>query len=152
MNKKYVFVLLLVISILLNGCTTAKPQAEYIKPNTVIDAPENVIREFFASINTKELLKINSFLSNQRKLKSMDDFNNIDNVKIISIAEINDDGRKYNYFHGKIVSKSDIKNIKVFNVKFDIKYKNSSKESMIYEFILIREKPDSQWIIRDFGF
>jgi hypothetical protein len=148
---------------ILTGCTTQNPKDKNVQ--ITLSKPKVVIEEFFKYYNQKNLQGINSLTTERsHSLESSWGFDNLEYIKVINIVEDNNQSNKESYIRsgkkGQIIDmekeKSELENIIIFKVDFEVKYKkdgigpsDSGREN--YNYILIRKDKNSPWLINSFG-
>lgn len=158
MNFKYIKIVTLFIITLtiLVGCS-------FNNENTKEYSPEEVIENHFEYYNDKNEEKLLSTLTEWYHEPNMEwDFSNLESIKLLNFEEEQDEKQLNTYLtngRGSIngVSKE---NVKVFKVKYEVKYKVDGKDgggpmdSGIYEqwYFVIRENEKSPWLIDSFGY
>ncbi|MEG0844510.1 MAG: DUF4829 domain-containing protein [Romboutsia sp.] len=169
-NNKKKLLLIIIFSLgLLGGCKIKSEDTnEYIstKINKIIE--ETNIKEL--SAEAEQIIK-NSFLySNQHDLDKVlqcyvdryKDFNfglnNLEYMEMKCLTLITDELRYRQYINNIFLNEQnlEIKEIKIYEVKYDIEYKNDSIEptdsgETTKEYILIKIKDSNNWLIHSIG-
>lgn len=161
-NKKIGLTILCLLMIL-TGCTTQNSKDKNVQ--ITLSKPKIVIEEFYRYYNQKNLQGIN-LLTTERNHSSESSwgFDNLDYIKVINIVEDNNQANKESYIRskkkGQIIDiekeKSELDNIIIFKVNFDVKYKedgigSSDSGRDNYNYILLRKDKNSPWLIDSFG-
>lgn len=148
--KVYISIIIVTL-ILISGCSNEN--------TTKIDSAQTVVENFFDYKNEKNKDKSLTTLTERYNSPNVVwGFENLDSIKIINIEEEMDEQFKNTYLNagrGSINGTLE-NNIKVYKVKYDVKYKEDGigpEDSGIYEkwFFVIRKKENSQWLIDDMG-
>ena len=148
---------------ILTGCKTESPKDKNVQ--TTLSKPKVVIEEFFKYYNQKNLQGINSLTTEKsHSSESSWGFDNLEYIKVINIIEDNNQADKESYIRsrkkGQIIDmekeKSELENIIIFKVDFEVKYikdgigsSDSGRDN--YNYILIRKDSNSPWLIDSFG-
>lgn len=148
--KVYISIIIITLS-LISGCSN--------KNTTKINSAQTVVENFFDYKNEKNKDKLLITLTEHYNSPNVVwGFENLDSIKIINIEEEMDEKFKNAYLNsgrGSINGTLE-NNIKVYKVKYDVKYKEDGigpEDSGIYEkwFFVIRKDENSQWLIDDMG-
>lgn len=133
------FLSILLIVTLMAGCRPSTPENPPID-TTGSAAAEQVVREYFKYWNEKNVTELEKLMTPNRKGITWD-FDNLEYIKLISIAE----------------KKSSDKNRKVFEVAFDVKFKlgvgggNMKDGKTTWDYLLKQDSANSPWLIYDWG-
>lgn len=130
--------IIIVISIFLMGCSNSN---------------QTVIKNHFKYVKEKNLGKILTTLT-ERNSNAYWDFDNLESIKLINIEEEKNEKFKQSYLlygEGKTNGTTE-KNLKVYKVNYEIKYKNDTLQpqtSGIYDwwYLVIRKDENSPWLI-----
>lgn len=151
--KKSIWLIVFILStILVVGCVNKGALSD--------KNPKEIIEYHFRAMNEKNSENYLKTLSerqknNQNKVK----LDSIENVEVISIDEEPDSKFKEGYLNnggGRDTGLTE-DNVKVYKVKFDVKYKegaNTAQDSGtdIQWFYVIKENGSTQWVIDDNGY
>lgn len=150
-----IFIIAIITIISLIGCSKVSNKTI----NTEDDSPKKVIENYFKYKNEKNKDKLLTTLTDKYNSPNVFwGFENLDSTKIISVEEEKDEKLKESYLvngSGR-VNGATKNNIKIYKVKYDVKYKKDGvgpQDSGTYDwwFFLIREDENSQWLIDDMG-
>lgn len=151
--RKCIGLLILIVAIILTvGCSNQ---------NTLKGKSAKEILEYhFKTMNDKNVNEYVKTISERKKNNSGEiNFDYLESIKIINVEEETDSNYKKSYLHNGSgrdygITEDDVK---VYKVKFDVKYKEgaiTSQDSGIDAqwFYAIRKTSDSQWVIDDSGY
>ena len=152
--KKFLTVyisIIIVTLILISGCSNEN--------TTKLDSAQTVVENFFDYKNEKNKDKLLTTLTEHyNSPNAVWGFENLDSIKIINIEEEKDEQFKNTYLNagGGSINGTLENNIKVYKVKYDVKYKEDGigpEDSGIHIkwFFVIRKNKNSQWLIDDMG-
>lgn len=155
MKFKYMKILTLLIITLaiLVGCS-------FNNEKTKEASPKEVVENYFQYYNDKDEEKLSSTLTQWHNELDMEwNFDNLESIKLLSISEEKDEMKVEDYLTNGRGSVNGVakENVKVFKVKYKVKYKEDGKgpiDSGTYEqwYFVIRESEKSPWLIDDFGY
>ncbi|MBU3192354.1 DUF4829 domain-containing protein [Clostridium bowmanii] len=127
--------------------------------------PKEVVEGFFKYYNQKNLEGMNTLTTEKyHSSESYWGFDNLEYIKVINIIEDTKKANKEVYLRqtkkGQIIDtekeKSELENVTIFNVDFEVKYKkegvgptDSGRDK--YSYTLIRKDKNSPWLISSFG-
>lgn len=163
MKKLSLSIICLLLLFLFFGCSTEKVsnalKGSSIEKNIIASdnsaLPEQVLEDYFRALNAKDIEKLNTILTKEKQIDK-GQLDNIKFVKLESISRFQNDNQKYSYLKGKIINRTDLKNIELYRANFTAQYKNdnipfakSGKETWI--FVLVKDAADMQWKIKDWG-
>jgi len=128
--------------------------------------PEEVIEGFLKCYNQKDLKGMNAFTTEKyHSSESSWGFDNLEYIKVINIIEDTNQANKEIYLRqmkkGQIIDmekeKSELENVTIFNVDFEVKYKKegvgpSDSGRDRYSYTLIRKDENSPWLISSMGY
>ena len=151
MNKNVVLIILITIIFSATACSK--------QDTSQIENPQSVVENYFKSMNEKNVDDhLKTLSEDEKRNQDKINFDKIEYINIISIAEEMDTKFKEGYLQngrGKEKGISE-ENLKVYRVKYDVKYKESTitaRDSGTYEewYWVIRENSNSLWVIDDAG-
>lgn len=152
-GKNFKLILILFVAILILAISFISIQNE--------TAPKRVIKDSVKYKNMQNIDKLQGCYSYdyQGAYRSIDSISNIESMKIINIELVKDESIYYSYMHnGRASLRTDLsrKDIKIYNVKYDIKYKDDSKAVVssgeyLRKYYLLKEGPAGEWKISDVG-
>ncbi|WML32834.1 DUF4829 domain-containing protein [Clostridium sp. OS1-26] len=162
-NKKVVLTILCLLMIL-TGCTTQNPKDKSVE--TAFLKPKDVIEEYFKYYNQQNLEGMNSLTTEKNhSSKSSLGFDNLEYIKVNNIIEDTNQTNKEIYIRGRkkgqIIDlekeKSELENVIIFKVDFEVKYKKegigpNDSGSYEYNYILTRKDKNSPWLIDSYGY
>ena len=148
---------------ILTGCTTESAKDK--KVERALLKPKEVVEEFLKYYNQKNLEGMNLFTTERYHSSGANwGFDNLEYIKIINIIEDTNEANKEIYLQqmkkSQIIDmdkeKSELENVAIFKVAFEVKYKKegvgpSDSGKDLYDYILIRKDRDSPWLIDSFG-
>jgi hypothetical protein len=148
---------------ILTGCTTQNSEDKSVEMAFL--EPKDVIEEYFKYYNQKNLEGMNSLTTERNQSsKSAWGFDNLEYIKITDIIEDTNQTNKEIYLRsrkkGQIIDtekeKSELENIIIFKVGFEVKYKKegvgpNDSGNYEYNYILIRKDKNSPWLIDSYG-
>lgn len=154
-NLRINSILIIITLIVLVGCSKDSNRAIDSKG----DSAQIVVENFFKYKNEKNKDKLLTTLTEHYNAPNVVwGFDNLDSVKILKIEEEKSENVKDGYLHNGRGSINGIteNNIKVYKVKYEIKYKNDGvgpQDSGTYDwwFFVIRKDENSPWLIDDMG-
>ncbi len=148
---------------ILTGCAIQNPKDK--KFQMPLLKPKEVIEEFFKYYNQKNLEGMSSFTTDTyHSSETHWGFDNLEYIKLINIFEDTNQANKEIYLRQRKKSqiidmekeKSELENVIIFKVNFEVKYKkegvgprDSGKDQ--YKYILMRKDKNSPWLIDSFG-
>lgn len=153
-NLKF-FIIIIITFLTLISCSKESNKAI----DTEDDSAKNVVENFFKYENEKNKDKLLTTLTERYNSPNVVwGFENLDIIKILNIAEEEDEKYKERYFingRGSVngVAKN---NLKIYKVEYEVKFIKDGvgpKDSGIYEhwYFLIRKDENSPWLIDDMG-
>lgn len=154
-NSTLIIIFCLVV-IIFSGCSE---ESTKISDTSKKDSAQTVVEKFFQYKNEKNKKKILTTLTDHWNAPNMVwGFENLDSIKIISIEEEKSDSVRKGYLsNGRgSVNNTTEENLKVYKVKYDVKYKKDGigpQDSGIYDWweFVIRKDENSPWLIDDMG-
>ncbi|MEG1481743.1 DUF4829 domain-containing protein [Clostridium sp.] len=154
------FIILIVICIIFIFCINKIVSSKEIDTGTSNKNPEIVVENYFKYQNDKDKEKLLTTLTKWHNGPNVVwGFENLKKINLESISEETDKAVIEGYItHGRGMDNgTTLENLKVYNVKYDVKYKDDSEgpeKSGTYEkwFYVIRENKDAPWLIDDFGY
>ncbi|MBY0757194.1 DUF4829 domain-containing protein [Clostridium sardiniense] len=125
------------------------------------NSPESVIKDYIKYMDTQNINKLNSCRTYNYRISNegLETIKNIESMKLLDIEVINDESIYNTYMHngnGSLYHDLSINDIKIYQVKYDIKYKDDNKAvtdsgEYIKKYFLIKEHGSRKWKIDDIG-
>lgn len=149
-------ILFLIVVVFFSGCSKENTK---VVVNSSNDSAETVVKKYFQYKNEKDKSKMLTTLTELWKAPNVVwGFENLDSIKIINIKEEKNNTIRKGYLsngRGSINGTTE-KNLKVYKVKYEVKYKKDGiepQDSGIYDwwYFVIRKDDNSPWLIDDFG-
>lgn len=149
-------ILIVIAVVFLVGCSN---QGNKAAVNSQGDSAQSVVEKNFQYKNEKNKDKLLTTLTEQWNAPNVVwGFENLDSIKIISIKEEKSEEIRNGYLkYGRGSMNGTIENnLKVYKVKYKVKYKNDRLETQgsgTYDcwYFLIRKDENSPWLIDDSG-
>lgn len=121
-----------------------------------INTPEKVIKNHIKYINEHNIDKLSNTVTYELSDYMIE---NIDTMELISLELVNDESAYDTYIRsggGQIIDNLSINNVKIYKVKYYIKYKDDTKSvtgsgEFIRNYYLIKDKDTGLWKINDLG-
>lgn len=162
-NKKIGLIILCLLIVLtgfmIQNPSNKKIQIVYLKPNEVIE-------KFFKYYNQKNLNGMNSLTTVNYHFSKLNwEFDNLKYIKVSHIVEDTNQTNKEIYIRSRKKNqlidmekeKTELENVTIFKVSFEVKYKkdgigprDSGKYG--YNYTLIRKNKNSPWLISSAGY
>lgn len=125
------------------------------------NSPESVIKDYITYMDTQDINKLNSCRTYNYRLSNegLETIKNIESMKLLDIEIINDESVYNTYMYngnGALYHDLSRNDIKIYKVKYDIKYKDDNKAvtdsgEYIKRYFLIKENSSRKWKIDDIG-
>lgn len=156
LNLKLNFAIIIITMFIFVGCSSESNNKEGDSKNI---SAQNVVENYFKYENEKNKEKLLTTLTDHWKDSNVDwGFENLDSIKLLSIEEEKNKSVKEGYLkNGRGSTNGTTEdNIKVYKVKYEVKYKNDEvgpQESGTYDwwYYVIRKDENSPWLIDDMG-
>lgn len=156
--KKLVLLLLGLIFVFAGCSKRLTTSGQTISNPNIKLAPKEVVQAYFNYCNKKDVYKVNSLFTkeyiNQMKQNNFRiDFSDLEYMKVTNLEEITDNNIRQGYsLHGPGLARN-IKdeNFKMFKVIYTAKDKNGNPIQYNEEMTVIKETPESPWLIDEFG-
>lgn len=154
-NLKFYISIIMITLIMLVGCSNDNNT----KIDSKGDSAQTVVKNSFQYTNEKNKEKLLTTFTEHWNDPNVDwGFENLDSIKIINIEEDKDKNVREGYlkYGGGIKNGTTENNLKVYKVKYDVKYKKDGvgpQDSGIYDswYSVIRKDENSPWLIDDSG-
>lgn len=125
------------------------------------NSPESIIKDYIAYMDTQNINKLNSCRTYNYRISNegLETIKNIESMKLLDIEAVNDESIYNTYMHngsGALYHDLSRNDIKIYKVKYDIKYKDDNKSvtdsgEYIKKYFLIKENGSGKWKINDIG-
>lgn len=126
-----------------------------------LNTPERVIKNYITYMDTENISKLNSCVTYNYRFsdEALETIRIIESMKLLDIEVVNDESIYNAYMHsgsGSLYDDLPRNDIKIYKVKYDIKYKDDNKSvtgsgEYTKKYILIKESDTGKWKIDDIG-
>lgn len=145
MYKKILVVFLFLLITFTTSCT----------PNEATSDSRQVLINYLDVMNTGNLDELNKMVIEEKKVANKY-VETVKSIKYNSIKIINDEDMENSYSRNLSAEKYDINNLEIYQVDFDIVYKDGlvlpePSGNYIWYFVLVRDLDTDKWLLANWG-